>query len=245
MPASPHHPAGAALIAFEQYYEQRGERYATMGCERIAINKTLPQFVQKTNTNQLNSALRLAVNVNDTALALRLLEESQNNARLRKLSANYTADEFPVIEIDHVDRFQFRAIDDAVSQGNTYMAKILRDHHANLDAPGNGEPLLIKAAREGHFEMIRLLIEKFGLDPDECDANSFCPLHWCVQYEHQRPALVELLAHGGYFFFRTTIFFYLPKIFFLASIFHASEGDDENMIVKLTEALCLRVAGLY
>ena len=124
---------------FETYYSNRGRTYNQMGSERVALNKTLPQFRDKDNNNRLNSALRLAVNVNDTSLALSLLRESELNREIRKqyerngryFGAAFDVNDYPVIDIDHCDRFQFRAIDDAVAQGNTYMAKILRDHGAS------------------------------------------------------------------------------------------------------------------
>jgi ankyrin repeat protein len=75
-------------------------------------------------------------------------------------------------------------------------ARLLHDHHANLDLTFHAETPLLYATRLRRPRMARWLLAH-GANPNIGDANGVTPLAVAVKRRHSLGEIEELLAHGA------------------------------------------------
>lgn len=79
------------------------------------------------------------------------------------------------LEIEDYDGFT--PLFSAVSSNAVKSVRLLKKYKANFEHKTHrGETCVFIAAKYGHLEMIRLLIEEYGLDYQTPDINGYSPL---------------------------------------------------------------------
>jgi ammonium transporter Rh len=97
-------------------------------------------------------------------------------------------------DINAVDRFGRRPLDDAITKGNLKVIQFMRDNKAQTGEGGGNDMKLISAAGKGDEAAVSLLL-KAGVDANCADYDGRTPLHLAVANQQER--VITLLTAAG------------------------------------------------
>ena len=88
-------------------------------------------------------------------------------------------------DLNALDEHRYTPVMTAVKCGNCESVELLHDHGCDINVTAsNGRSLLHVAVSEGHIEMLKMLVSKFGMSPLVVDEAGYTPLHVCAKLGH-------------------------------------------------------------
>ena len=141
---------------------------------------------------------RREITENIRALALRLLDRFDEHVSAALLLVHFDADSEVLREFYYKKGpTKFSGLDGAASLGIVEIfAAVLEMKKWDVNAPDySGSTALRWAAERGHDGVVKMLLEREDVDPDQADSNlGMTPLMWAAQNGHE--GVVKLLLEG-------------------------------------------------